>query len=130
MTEPSLGFSGTVQVGAAVSPAPAPPDIEDLVTLAVAHLGAVRAWAYTSTTRLHGILESTSVQVDARAASKARAYEVAAEARSRILALPGLAWDDGIVLRVDEVSGPFWLPDDDGVPRYVMRCTIHYRRHH
>lgn len=130
MTEPSLGFVGTVQVQAAVSPAPPPPDIEELVNRAVAGLGAVKAWAYTSTEMLHGIVEVTAVQVEARASTKARAYDLASLARSLVLALPQRAWDDGIVLKVDEVAGPFWLPDDDGVPRYVMRCSIHYRRHH
>lgn len=105
----------------------APPDVEQYLTEVLTGIGAVKVWAYDSAPRLHTIMESTTVQVDARAASKQRAHDVAHTARALILALPGQPWHDGIVSSVTEITGPMWMPDEDGAPRYVFRCTINYR---
>lgn len=105
----------------------APPDVEEYLTGVLTGIGAVKVWAYDSAPAIHAIMESTTVQVDARASSKERANDLAYHARALILALPGQPWHDGIVLDVSEVAGPLWAPDSDGAPRYVFRCTLHYR---
>lgn len=105
----------------------APPDVEEYLTEVLAGIGAVKVWAYDSAPAIHAIQEQTTVQVDARASSKERASDLAHHARALILALPGQPWHDGIVSSVSEVTGPAWVPDQDGAPRYVFRCTIKYR---
>lgn len=104
-----------------------PPDIEAHLTALLSGIPATKVWAYTSSSRVRHILEETTVQVDSRAASKESAEERSHHARALILALPGKVWHDGIVSSVDEVTGPAWVPDQDGAPRYVFRCTITYR---
>lgn len=104
------------------------PDIEArLVEILSAVPGSVEVWAYSSGAAASGHCEATSVQVDVRAASKKRAADLIWEARSLILDMPGQAWDDGVVSAVEMVTGPLWMPDDDGAARYTMRCTITYR---
>lgn len=104
-----------------------PPDVEKMVYDLLADLGGIKVWAVDSAPYMHAIVEQTTVQVDARASSKARARDRAYDARVRLLSLPGGVWQDGIVYRVDIVQGPAWIPDDDGAPRYVLRATLHYR---
>lgn len=113
---------------------PAPPDIEEHLWARLRDLslssGGVRVFAYTSSTNTHGIVEVTSVQVDARAATKESACDLCWLARGEVTALPGAPWDAGIVEAVTDISGPLWQPDDDGAPRYVLRFNVHYRHHH
>lgn len=107
-----------------------PPDIEEYLTEVLADLGAdvsAKVWAYSSTTEVQHIKEVTAIQVDVRASSKERASDLAGMARSLVLGTVGQPWDAGIVLKVDSVSGPLWLPDEDGAPRYLFRCRVHYR---
>ena len=70
------------------------------------------------------------VQVDAWAKRKTVARNRAETARQRLMSLPDLDWPDGTVCYVQPVEGPFWLPGDDGEPRYVARYEIrvHPRR--
>lgn len=105
----------------------APPDVEALLVSTLAGVGGCKVWAYDSGPKQHAIAEQTAVQVDVRAGSKARARDRAYAARSLMLALPGGAWDAGVVHKVEVVSGPAWIPDTDGAPRYVMRAVLHYR---
>ena len=104
-----------------------PPDVEALALATLQDLGGIKVWAYDSAPGQHAITEATSLQIDVRASAKQKARDRAYAARSRLLALPGSAWDAGVVHRVDEVSGPMWVPDQDGAPRYVLRVTLHYR---
>lgn len=105
-----------------------PPDVEQHITTTLADLGSVKVWAFDSGPLLHSIFERTSLQVDARAHSKKAARDRAYAARSRLLALADYEWQDGRVARVEVLSGPLWVPDDDGAPRYVTRVAVEYSR--
>lgn len=105
-----------------------PPDVEAHVFGALADLGGIKVWAYDSGPVLHAIFERTALQVDVRASSKKAARDRAYTARSRLLALADTEWQDGRVARVEVLSGPLWVPDDDGAPRYVTRVAVEYSR--
>lgn len=104
-----------------------PPDVEALLVSTLSGLGGIKVWAYDSGPGQWALKEVTAVQVDVRASSKQAARDRAYAARSLMLALPGGTWDAGTVHRVDIVSGPAWVPDQDGAPRYVLRASLHYR---
>lgn len=105
-----------------------PPDVEAHVTTVLEGVGAVKVWAYDSAPESHAVLERTALQVDVRASSKQAARDRAYEARSRLLALAEYGWQDGRVAGVEVITGPAWLPDEDGAPRYVMRVAVKYGR--
>lgn len=63
-------------------------------------------------------------QVDTRGATRQAAGEVAEQARRAVLALPSVAWNDGVVIGTAVVSGHSWLPDENGAPRYVARYEV------
>ena len=104
-----------------------PPDIEAWVYSNLKSLGGITVFAYDSAPGQHYINEDTGLQVDCRASSKARARDRAYDARSRLLALVGAPWDAGIVQGVTVDTGPSWLPDEDGAPRYTLRVMVKYR---
>lgn len=101
------------------------PDVEQLVYQVVKPLGGVVSWAYTAAERdLRGWLTSVNVQVDIRSHNKTNALRRADLARRAVCALPWVDWPDGVVARVDVLEGPFWLPDENGGPRYVARYGL------
>lgn len=104
-----------------------PPRLEAMLTALLADVGAVKVWAVDSTPTVRGVAEATTVQVQVRASSKQAARARAYTARELILALPGDVWHDGIVSGITDMQGPAWSPDTDGAPRYIFRCTVHYR---
>lgn len=101
------------------------PDIEAHVWAQLADLKGVTSFAYAATQldRL-GWIMATFVQVDARHADKARARALAERVRQMIVGLADVPWPSGCVCYAQPVEGPFWLPDDDGGPRYVARYEI------
>lgn len=103
----------------------AAPDAEAWAWANLRGIGGVTSFAYTAT-QLDpaGWLTSTFLQVDARAARRTAAREAAEQARRRLLALPSTPWPEGVVCLAAVVEAPFWLPDDDGRPRYVARYEI------
>lgn len=103
----------------------AAPDAEAWVHANLRDLPGVTSFAYTAT-QLDpaGWLISTFVQVDARRDRRTVARDSAERARRRLLALPSVAWAEGAVCLVAVVEAPFWLPDDDGQPRYVARYEV------
>jgi hypothetical protein len=107
------------------------PDLEAHVYDALKALGGVESFAYAAT-QLDGPgwIWAHFVQVDARAKRKAAARDLAEEARQIMAALPDQPWAAGTVCYMQAVEGPFWLPDDDGSPRYVARyeVRVHPRR--
>lgn len=105
-----------------------PPDVEAHVHGVLSDLGGIKVWAFDSGPLLHAIFERTSLQVDVRASSKKAARDRAYDARSRLLALAEVEWQDGRIGRVEVLAGPLWVPDDDGAPRYVMRVAVDYSR--
>lgn len=68
------------------------------------------------------VVETATIQIDARAATKKAARDVAYEARSLLLRLPYT--EPGTAGRVAVVQGPSWLPEPDGEPRYVTTVTV------
>jgi hypothetical protein len=109
----------------------AAPDTEAWAWACLRGIRGVTSFAY-SATQLDpaGWLTSTFVQVDARSARRGPARDAAEQARRRILALTAADWPDGVVCLAAVIEAPFWLPDDDGQPRYVARYEIraHPRR--
>jgi hypothetical protein len=106
------------------------PDLEAWVWANIKGLGGVTSFSYTALTSAGGWVVAHYVQIDARAKSKKAASDLAEEARQLVAALPEVPWTEGTVCYVRAVEGPFWLPDDDGSPRYVARYEIrvHPRR--
>jgi hypothetical protein len=109
----------------------AAPDAEAWAWANLRDIRGLTSFAYTAT-QLDpaGWLTSTFLQVDARSARRAPARDAAEQARRRLLGLPSAPWPDGVVCLVAVVEAPFWLPDDDGQPRYVARyeVRVHPRR--
>jgi hypothetical protein len=115
------------------SPAPlvAQPDAEAWVWANISHLPGVTSFAYAAVQLdSRGWQVAHSVQVDARAARKAAARDVAERVRQLMTGLADADWPDGVVSYVQPVEGPFWLPDPDGRPRYCARyeVRVHPRR--
>ena len=101
------------------------PDVEWLVWQTVRPLGAVVSFAYSSTEgNPPGWLFTVSMQVDCRASSRQAASVLADAVRRAVCALPWSGWTGGVVNSVTVTEGPFWLPDPDGVPRYVVRFAV------
>lgn len=101
------------------------PDVEGAVYAAIKPLGGVITWSYTAARGdPPGWLVTVSVQVDIRAHNRASASARADAARRVICALPWATVPDGsVIVRVDVIDGPFWLPDA-GAPRYVARYAV------
>lgn len=85
------------------------------VEYAVTLQGATLPWPF--------VQEEALIQVDTRCrVSKQAARDAAYEARDWLL-----QWrheTPGTSPRVALVSGPFWLPEPDGEPRYVMTVAV------
>jgi hypothetical protein len=94
-------------------------------------LGDLTSFAY-SAAQLGGTgwIWAHFIQIDARHNRKEGARALAETVRQAILALPEVPWSEGAICYVQAVEGPFWLPDDDGKPRYTARYEIrvHPRR--
>jgi hypothetical protein len=100
------------------------PDIEAWVWASLRGLGGVTMWCYAAERMWPNWLVAYSLQVDARAGTKQAARDRAERARQIMEWLPNLAWADGVLSYSQPVEGPFWLPDDDGQPRYVARYEL------
>jgi hypothetical protein len=106
------------------------PDLEAWVWAQIGDLAGVTSFAYAAVQIWPGWIMAHSVQADARASRKTAARDQAEIVRQRICALPDVPWAEGTVCYAQPVDGPFWLPDEDGGPRYVARYEIrvHPRR--
>jgi hypothetical protein len=106
-------------------------DIERWVQVCLAPLGGIQVWAYAVIDYTqNGYIAGASIQVDVRASSKSASFTRADAARRVVMALPTRRWDEGVISRTEVIDGPFWLPDQDGRPRYVARYLLvfHPRR--
>jgi hypothetical protein len=107
------------------APVIAQPDAEAWIVQNLAPLRGVTVFVFSAVQLgLPGWLWSYSVQVDARTGRKAAARSLAEQARQIMLALPDVPWDAGTVSYAHADEGPFWMPDDDGGPRYCGRYEI------
>jgi Bacteriophage minor capsid protein len=100
------------------------PDLEAWVWSQVKHLPGVTLFAYAAVQMWPGWVYAHSIQVDARAKTKQAARDLAEQVRQIVCSLPDRLWPDGVISYVQPVEGPFWLPDDDGVPRYCARYEV------
>ena len=101
-----------------------PLDVEQWAYTLLRDLGGVTVWAFDSGTGWPYRVERTAMQIDVRASSKRRARDRAYEVRGRLFDPANHLPDDGVIAGVEVISGPLWLPDDDGRPRYVLRVTV------
>lgn len=107
-------------------PVIAQPDLEKWVVQCLEPLGSgVTCFCFAANQLgLPGWLWSYSIQVDARAGRKAAARDLAELARQVMAGLTSLSWPGGVVVYSRADSGPFWLPDNDGGPRYCARYEV------
>ena len=101
-----------------------PVDAESWAYQLLRGLGGISVWAVDSGTAWPYRVEETLLQVDVRASTKARARERAYEARGRLFDPAAHVTPGGVVAGVEVVSGPGWVPDDNGAPRYVLRVLV------
>jgi hypothetical protein len=98
------------------------PDLEAWVWANIRGLSpGITSFAYAANQVFPGWVYAHFIQVDARAKRKDAARALAEQARQVIYALADTPWPDGAVSYVEPVEGPMWVPDDDGLPRYVTR---------
>jgi len=100
------------------------PDLEAWVWAQIGGLAGVTSFAYAAEQLWPGWVYAHHIQVDARAARKQAARDLAEQVRRIILSLATVPWADGVVCYIQPTEGPFWLPDPDGHPRYVARYEI------
>ncbi len=100
------------------------PDVEAFVWAQLKDLPGVTTFGYAATQYWPGWVYAHFIQVDARSQRKDAARQVAEVVRQRMCALADATWDAGCVCYVQPVEGPFWLPDDDGLPRYTARYEV------
>jgi len=102
------------------------PDMESHVYGMLAPLGGVTVHQYDGASIYPGRADVCNLQVDVRASSKKRARDRAYTARDLVLDLETTDWvgQPLVVLAVDTVQGPAWLPEPDGAPRYVFRVAV------
>ena len=106
----------------------AQPDAEAWVIASVAGEG-VTVFTFAATRSWPGWLVAYSMQVDARARTKSAACALAEDTRQAMTALPGKHWAGGVIAYVACIEGPFWLPDDEGGPRYTARYEVRAHPH-
>ena len=98
------------------------PDVEEMVWALVSPLGGMHVFAFDSQAPWPYVTESVAVQIDVRASTKKAARDRAYQARNMIL---DLALDPtNPVAACNILSGPSWLPEQDGAPRYVLRVSV------
>jgi len=100
------------------------PDVEAFVWSQLSGIAGVTSFCYAA---VHGFpvwLFTSSVQVDARAATKQAARDRAEQARKIMCGLPYAPWSYGVCSSVEVIEGPFWLPDSDAGPRYCARYEV------
>ena len=102
----------------------AQPDVEAWVWAQIRHIPGVTSFCYAAFMGWPPWLVAYSIQADARAKTKQAARDRAELVRQIITGLGSVPWPDGVVSYVQGIEGPFWLPDEDGGPRYVARYEI------
>jgi hypothetical protein len=76
------------------------------------------------------VVDTPTIEVEVWALTETAAYELAGDVRALIHSLQGGAINNVAVYRVDEFSGPAWLPDPNtDKPRFVTTYSIRHREH-
>lgn len=105
--------------------APPLPDVEAIVFSAIKDLGGMSVFAFDAGAEWPYVSETVAIQVDCHASSKKRSRDRVYEARKTLLRLP--MDTSNHVGTVKILSGPLWLPEQDGAPRYVLRVGVTVR---
>lgn len=100
-------------------------DVEAWAWGRVSDLGGMKVWLVDSASEWPFRVERSVLQVDVRASSKKSAFDRAVTARDRLVREADDHYPSGGVIAATRmVSGPAWLPDDSGGPRYVLRVEV------
>lgn len=71
-------------------------------------------------------LDRPVLQLECYGATKAEAFDVAAETLRALLDMQGGTYARGVVGTVQRLTGPAWAPEPDTVtPRYLMSVALH-----
>ena len=100
------------------------PDVEQTVYALLRDLGGITVHAVSANANWPYLTETVGIQVDVRASTKKRARDRAYEARNLLIDLPGTPSE---FVAVSVESGPYWLPEPEGAPRYVLRVAVTVR---
>lgn len=104
---------------------PAQPDIEAFAWAQLRHLPGVTSFCVAAVPMpLVPWQVAYTIQVSARAKTKAGAWDRAEQARRIVWGLASVPWPEGDVTYVQVTEGPMWSPDDDGAPHYVIRAEV------
>ena len=102
------------------------PDVEALTLTRLAGR-PIKLWATDTQNGYPHVTDAVTIQLDCRTQSKADCRYEAWEARDNLL-----AWQfepNTPIHSATVVTGPKWLPDEDGAPRYVSLIQIRVRQH-
>jgi len=100
------------------------PDVEQIAYTLLKDLGGITVHSVSANASWPYLTETVGLQVDVHASSKKRARDRAYAARALLLDLPATP---SAVAGVEVESGPFWLPEPEGAPRYVLRVAVTVR---
>lgn len=98
------------------------PDVESFTWNTLKDLGGIHVFAYDAQSSWPYVTDRVALQIDVRASSKKAARDRAYEARKIMLATPFDPTSPVVACNI--VSGPLWLPEQDGAPRYVLRVSV------
>lgn len=101
------------------------PDVESFTWNMLKDLGGIHVFAYDAQSGWPFVTDRVALQIDVRASSKKNARDRAYKVRQLMLQT---ALDPTTpVAACNIVSGPSWLPEQDGAPRYVLRVSVTVR---
>ena len=105
-----------------------PPDVEANLTPAIEAdpdlLSGIRVWTVDVIGFYPQWITQHLIQIDVRASSKKAAWTKAWDTVALVMAQTSASWPDGVVNNIALISGPSWLPDENGAPRYVTRLNL------
>lgn len=105
--------------------APPLPDVEAIAFSALKDLGGISVFAFDAGAEWPYVSETVAIQVDVHASSKKRSRDRVYQARQILLRLPMEPATRVGLVKI--LSGPLWLPEQDGAPRYVLRVGVTVR---
>lgn len=100
------------------------PDVEQIAYTLLKDLGGITVHSVSANSSWPYLSEVVGVQVDVRASTKKRARDRAYLARDMLIELPATP-SPFVAVAVE--SGPYWLPEPEGAPRYVLRVAVTVR---
>lgn len=101
------------------------PDIESFTWNTLKSLGGIHVFTYDAQSPWPYVTDIVALQIDVRASTKKAARDRAYEVRRIMLETQLDATTP--VARCEVVSGPMWVPEQDGAPRYILRVSVTVR---